>query len=148
MKINGIEGMSVAGVQTEIANGGKFVIFQYCISIAVMTFKRASDIYFIKANDSTFGVSIGYTLTSLLLGWWGIPWGPIYTIGAIGTNLSGGKDVTKEVMASLHLAIPTVTKSTGESIEIKTPAIPNANAINKHKEKSKSDNFFDDYPSQ
>ena len=101
MKINGVEGMTVAEVQSEIAKGGRFVIFQYCVSILIITFKRSSDIYFIKAGDGTFGLSIGYTLVTLLLGWWGIPWGPIYTIGAIVTNLGGGKDVTKELMPTL-----------------------------------------------
>ena len=101
MKIKGAEGMTVGAVQSEVARGGKFVIFSYCISILVMTFRRSSDIYFIKAGESTFGVSIGYTLVSLLLGWWGIPWGPIFTIGALFTNLGGGKDVTKEILASL-----------------------------------------------
>ncbi len=102
MKINGVEGMSVSDVQSEVARGGKFVIFQYCISILVMTFRRGSDIYFIKAGESTFGASIGYTLVSLLLGWWGIPWGPIYTIGSVFTNLGGGKDVTQEIMSTLN----------------------------------------------
>ena len=102
MKINGVEGLTVADIQAEVAKGGKFVIFQYCISILIMTFRRGSDVYFIKAGESTFGVSIGYTLVSLLLGWWGIPWGPIYTIGSVATNLGGGKDVTQEMMASLN----------------------------------------------
>ena len=42
-----------------------------------------------------------YTLISLLAGWWGIPWGPIYTITSLVTNLRGGKDVTQHVIASL-----------------------------------------------
>jgi hypothetical protein len=31
-------------------------------------------------------------LTSLL-GWWGIPWGPIYSIQSLVTNFRGGKQV-------------------------------------------------------
>jgi len=102
MKINGVEGMTVSDVQVEIEKGGRFVIFQYCISILIMTFRRNSDIYFIRADESTFSISIGYTLLSLLLGWWGIPWGPIYTIGAVITNLNGGKNVTTELLASIN----------------------------------------------
>ena len=101
MKINGIEGMTVSHIQSEIARGGKFVIFPYCISIVVMTFRRNSDIYFIKAGESAVSAGLGYTLLALILGWWGIPWGPIFTIGALYTNLTGGKDVTAEVMASI-----------------------------------------------
>ena len=104
MKINGIEGMTVSHIQSEIARGGKFVIFPYCISIVVMTFRRNSDIYFIKVGESAVSAGLGYTLLALILGWWGIPWGPIYTIGSVYTNLTGGKDVTAEVMASINLA--------------------------------------------
>jgi hypothetical protein len=101
MKINGIEGMTISHIQSEITRGGKFVIFQYCISVVVMTFRRNSNIYFIKAGESAVGAGMGYTLLSLLLGWWGIPWGPVYTIAAVYTNLNGGKDVTQEVMSAV-----------------------------------------------
>ncbi len=104
MKINGVDGLTVAQVQSDVAKGGRFVVFQYCISVIVMTFRRGSDIYFIKAGESAFGRGLGYSLLTLLLGWWGIPWGPIYTIGALVTNFGGGKDVTKEILVSLNLA--------------------------------------------
>jgi hypothetical protein len=45
-----------------------------------------------------------FTLLSLVLGWWGIPWGPIYTIQSVVINFQGGKDVTKEVLASMASA--------------------------------------------
>ena len=35
-----------------------------------------------------------YTLVSLVFGWWGFPFGLIYTPMALITNLSGGRDVT------------------------------------------------------
>jgi hypothetical protein len=146
MKINGIEGMSVANIQSEITKGGKFVVFQYCISIVLFTFKRASDIYFIKSEGSTFGVSIGYTLTTLLLGWWGIPWGPIYTIGAIITNIGGGKDVTKDVVISLGLSITTEMNSPSESKSTTRANFTKANTNNDNTIKNKKDNFFDNYP--
>lgn len=85
----------------ELNRGGKFVIFEYCISIIIMTFKQPSDIYFIKSGQGTFKISISYTLASLLLGWWGLPWGPIYTIESLVTNFRGGKNVTNEVLAYL-----------------------------------------------
>lgn len=100
-KIIGIDGMSGSQLSWELENGGKFVVFEYCFSILIMTFKRGSDIYFIKKDDGTFGKSIGYTLVTFFLGWWGIPWGPIYSFGALATNLGGGKDVTAEVLQAL-----------------------------------------------
>ena|SRR3989344_5614220 len=100
MPVKGLEGMSNAQVVKELKQGGKFVIFQYCISIVILTFRRSSDIYFIKKDGSALSAGLPYTLVSLVLGWWGIPWGPIYTIGTIATNLGGGKDVTKEVFGA------------------------------------------------
>ena len=101
MQIQGIQGMTAGQLQRALEQGGRFVFFHYCVSIVVMTFRRSSDVYFVRAGESPVSKGLGFTLVSLLLGWWGIPWGPIYTVGSLYTNLSGGKDVTAEVVASL-----------------------------------------------
>ena len=101
-KIINMEGLTAEEIKREIQNGARFVMFQYCISIIILTFKRPSDIYFIRANESVLKPSISFTLLSLFFGWWGIPWGPIYTIGSLHTNFSGGKDVTAEVLHSIN----------------------------------------------
>lgn len=101
--IKGMEGLSVQQVNEELNQGGKFVTYQFCISILVMTFKRGSSVYFIKKGESAFVKGLKYTLLSLLLGWWGIPWGPIYTISSVVTNCMGGKDVTQEVIDSFNV---------------------------------------------
>ena len=52
-KIVGMEEIQSAGhLQQEIAQGGKFVVFQYCISLLIITFKRSSNIYFISHADN------------------------------------------------------------------------------------------------
>ena len=107
MKINGLENMTGSDLRTELDRGAKFVIYQYCISVLIMTFKRPSDIYFIRAGESAVTNGLGFTILSLVFGWWGIPWGPIYTIQALATNFQGGKDVTQEVLASMASAITT-----------------------------------------
>ena len=100
-KIKGIDGMNIDQINAELRRGGKFVVFQYAISIIFMSFRRSSSIYFIPAGGSTLGKSLKHNLLSLVAGWWGIPWGPIYTIGSFWTNLSGGKDVTPDVIRAL-----------------------------------------------
>lgn len=104
MKIQGLGDMTLGQLQFEIDRGGKFVIFEYCISILVLTFKNPTDIYFIRNGESAVGRSFGFSLISLVLGWWGFPWGPIYTISSLATNLGGGKDVTREVVMALQSA--------------------------------------------
>jgi len=101
MNIRGIEDMSRDQLQHEIERGGRFVIFQYCISIVVLSFKRVSDIRFIKGDESAFRKGAAYSLISLLLGWWGIPWGPIWTISSVITNCRGGRDITPQVVQAL-----------------------------------------------
>jgi hypothetical protein len=101
MKIIGTEGLTSEELTREIRIGAKFVIFEYAISLFVVTLRRSSDIYFVRAGESAVAKGLPYTLLSLFLGWWGVPWGLIYTPMALVTNLSGGKDVTPEVRASL-----------------------------------------------
>jgi hypothetical protein len=104
MKIRGIEGLTVQQVHDEVARGARFVYFPYIISIAVMSFKRGSDIYFIRPGQGTFGKAAPFAAVSLLLGWWGIPWGIIWTPVALAQTLGGGKDVTAQVMPSFRIA--------------------------------------------
>lgn len=104
IKIQGIEGLSQSQIDFELQRGAKFVLFQYCISVIVLTFKRSSDIYLIRSGESVIGKSLPFTLLSLVAGWWGIPWGPIYTIQAVYNNFQGGKDVTQQLRNSLCAA--------------------------------------------
>lgn len=104
MKIQGLGEMTFDELQFELDRGGKFVIFEYCVSILILTFKKPTDVYFIRGGESAAGRSLGYSLVSLVAGWWGFPWGPIYTISSLVTNLGGGKDVTSEVLAALRSA--------------------------------------------
>ncbi len=106
MKIRGTESMTTDQVNFELQRGGKFVLFQYCVSLLIVTFKRPSDIYFVRSGESAVGKSIPFTLISLLGGWWGIPWGPIYTVQSLITNFQGGKDVTQKVIAGLSKSSP------------------------------------------
>lgn len=102
MKVKKIEGLTVGQLNYELQRGGKLVTYQYCFSAIIMTFKRDSDIYLIKAGESAFWEGAKYTLFSLLFGWWGFPWGPIRTIEGLIINCSGGNNVTYKVMDSLN----------------------------------------------
>lgn len=101
-KIRGIEGMKHGELDFEIQRGAKFVLFQYCISVVVLTFRRPSDIYFLRQGENAVVKGLPFTLLSMVAGWWGIPWGPIYTIQSVYNNSRGGKDVTQAVVNSLR----------------------------------------------
>jgi hypothetical protein len=39
-------------------------------------------------------------------GWWGIPWGPIFTVQSLVVNFKGGKDITAAVSGAMNRTIP------------------------------------------
>lgn len=101
MKIKNIDGLTTKQLQDEISKGGRFIRYQYCISMLVITLRRPSAIYFVHHNKKSGIVGLKYSLISFFLGWWGLPWGPIYTIGSLSKNFTGGEDLTHQVNASL-----------------------------------------------
>lgn len=100
MSISGLEGLSNEDVHVQLNKGAKFVRYGYCVSLLLVTFRRESDIQFIRYDQSAFLRGLPYTGLSLLVGWWGIPWGLIYTPWVVGVNCLGGRDVTDEVLAA------------------------------------------------
>jgi hypothetical protein len=97
MKITGIDQLSLVEIEAELELGGRFVYYQYCISLLLVTFRQPSNIVFLRADERGVARGLPYTFVTLLLGWWGLPWGPIYTAGALLCNLAGGNDVTLAV---------------------------------------------------
>jgi hypothetical protein len=103
MPIQGIQGMSPQELTFEVNRGGKFVSYQYCFSAIIITSKRGTDIQFIRAGESRVQKGLHWTLLTLVVGWWGIPWGPIFTVQTLWKNLHGGTDRTAEVSRALGL---------------------------------------------
>ena len=96
--IAGAEGLTHRQLMEEIGRGGRFVTFLYAISVLVLTFRRSTGIRFVRGGETVGAAAWGPTLLTLVLGWWGIPWGPIYSIQSIFQNAMGGKDVTEEML--------------------------------------------------
>lgn len=106
MQIRGVRRFSPQEINLEVEKGARFVRFQTCISMVLVTQKEETDIQFINAGESVLIKSLPYSLVSLLFGWWGIPWGPIYTVVALWSNSAGGRDVTSEVVAAMNRGVP------------------------------------------
>jgi hypothetical protein len=95
-----LEGLSEEEVVAELNNGARFVVYSYCVSLVFVTYGRPSPIRFVRRGKSRFLTGLPYTLISLLLGWWGFPWGPIYTIKCVASNSTGGTDVPGQMAAT------------------------------------------------
>ena len=104
MKLEGTAGLTAGQIRQEVERGGRFVVFQYCVSALVITFRRNSPVYFLRAGENAMGKALPWTLLSFFVGWWGFPWGLIYTPMVLFTNLRGGKDVTARLMPYLEPA--------------------------------------------
>jgi hypothetical protein len=102
MQVVGVDGLFEADVRQQVPMGARFVMFQRAVSMVVLSFRRTSPIYFVRPGEQPQGWK--YTLPTLLVGWWGIPWGPIFTIQTLITNMRGGIDVTAAVLASFDSA--------------------------------------------
>ena len=99
----GIEGRSPAMLADEVRRGGRFVFYQYCFSVLVMSFRRPSPIIYIPPGQSRVTPGLLWSGISFLVGWWGFPWGFIWTPMVIYRNLVGGTDVTAEALADLGI---------------------------------------------
>jgi hypothetical protein len=95
-------GMTAAQIQDAVNGGARFVVFSYTFSALIVTFRRSSPIQFIRAGESAVKRSLPWTMTSLLLGWWGFPFGLVFTPMSLWTNLNGGKDVTQAILTRIY----------------------------------------------
>lgn len=67
----------------------QFAQYSWALSVFVVSFKLPSR-YYVVGHESTSWAAFLYSALSFALGWWGFPFGPIFTILAIVGNLSGG----------------------------------------------------------
>jgi hypothetical protein len=104
MAIQGLGNMSPDQLRFEIQRGAKLVRYQYCVSLLVITFRRSSEVYYIPAGESAVSKGLPWIALTLVAGWWGIPWGPIFSIQSLITNFKGGKDLTAEIAAAMNRA--------------------------------------------
>jgi hypothetical protein len=72
---------------------GRLVYYEICISLIFLTLRRPTAIHELAPGESGVLRGLPYTVLTALFGWWGIPWGFIYTPLALWTNLSGGREL-------------------------------------------------------
>jgi hypothetical protein len=64
--------------------------YHVVMSLIVRSFRFPTRLYVI-GHDAGFDKGLLFSLPSLILGWWGIPWGIIWTISSVLTNIAGGE---------------------------------------------------------
>jgi hypothetical protein len=95
------KGYTIQQIKNVIQDGGKFITYGYCISLFAFTLRLTSSSYLITSNEDIRKYKGKYNIISFILGWWGLPYGPIYTIDMIKMNNKGGADVTDVILPKL-----------------------------------------------
>lgn len=88
-------GSLVAAVQA----GHRFYVIPYVFSVVILTFRRSMG-GVREVSDHHWPVMplAGAALVTSLLGWWGFPWGIVFSIAALVRLWNGGKDVTLQML--------------------------------------------------
>jgi len=87
-------------LREEIDRGARCVTFNYCFSL-IHTLHGESDVCVVNGWWDAFRTGFGYTLGTMLLGWWGL-YGVFLTPVYLFFNLKGGNDLTDQVLATLE----------------------------------------------
>ena len=96
-----LEALSPVEIRDMVSRGYRFVRFERCTSFLIATIRHESRIYLTENWQGRYLRGLGYSLLSLLLGPWGVPWGLFLTAQSLWTNLTGGIDVTDDVLAAI-----------------------------------------------
>ena len=67
--------------------------YQAVFSFLIVTFKFPTRVYLVE-HERTWLAAAACSAVSLIFGWWGLPWGPIYTVQVVAKNLGGGLRIT------------------------------------------------------
>ncbi len=79
--------------------GGRFITVPYVISVVVLSFKRSmGSVHYVSQGAWPMGEVFSATLITCLLGWWGFPFGLIWTFISLFHLWRGGRDVTGEIL--------------------------------------------------
>jgi hypothetical protein len=90
----------------------RYVVFRHVVSLLVTTIRTPVQGIYCSACARKAGLKA--TLVSATAGWWGFPWGPIYTIGEGFRNAFGGENIAaSEEMLLWHNALAFASRGDG-----------------------------------
>lgn len=101
LKLEKPEDLTFERIPEIVSRGGKFVVYEYLFPRPLFApVKRISRVYFLNPGEDAGKYAFRYNLATLLLGWWGLPFGPYYTLLTLKLNKTG-VDLTDDVLANL-----------------------------------------------
>lgn len=102
-RLANLDGFTIGQLEQEIAQGGKLITYAWTISPIAFTVRNVTSVYLVPPGKKGNHWLIPTIITGLF-GWWSIPNGFINALQSIKVNLSGGLDITGDIMANLDEA--------------------------------------------
>jgi len=87
MKIVGIERLTVEAIDAVLERGGRFVYYEYCISLPFITFRKPTSIRLLPPGNRGVVRGLPFAMLTLAFGWWGVLCGALYVLAVIFANL-------------------------------------------------------------
>lgn len=80
--------------------GKRYVVYPYVASLLILTFRRSmGSVRLVETGSWPMGPLFGAATITTLFGWWGFPWGIIWSPLALFNLWRGGSDATKDILA-------------------------------------------------
>lgn len=74
----------------EVTRDSQLVQYVWVVSVITLSSKMPGR-WVVPGSTGARLQATGATLCCLLLGWWGIPWGPVFTVQGLAINVRGGQ---------------------------------------------------------
>lgn len=85
----------------EILQGTRFVTYPFVVSVLILSFNRnMGGVHAVATGRWPASPMLGATIVSTLFGWWGFPWGIVWTPISLFHLWNGGRDATKEILSA------------------------------------------------
>lgn len=93
------EKKTYTSVVDQVMDGTRFVTIPFVISIVILSFQRnMGGVHEVRTGAYPIGKMVPAALITILVGFWGLPFGVIYSILTCFYLWKGGRDATLEVL--------------------------------------------------
>lgn len=106
----------------DVMQGSRYVIYPFVVSILVLSFRRNfGGVRVVRTGSWPIVPLFGAALTTIALGWWGFPWGLIWSPIALFQLWNGGRDFTKDILSN-EIGMPEAQRVLAMAPKPKPPA--------------------------
>lgn len=107
---------------TEVMQGKRYVTYPFVFSILILSFQRSvGGVRVVETGKWPVGPLFGAAVVTILFGWWGFPWGLLWTPLALFHLWNGGRDSTRDIL-SKAIGVPEARRVLSLAPKARPPA--------------------------